>query len=313
MISIFFLKLKMVMNRVSIFIYYKQDFMGIRSLNKYLQRHCMHALENISMSSLSGKTIAVDTSIYLYKFAGEGRLIENIVSMVNIFQQYSIVPIFIFDGKPPAEKNEVLIQRRADKKEAEEEYTALQKNMRDDERKKEDICLAMEILKRKFIRIDKGKIDKVKEIFTSMGVAYCDAPGEADELCAWLTVEKKVWACLSEDMDMFVYGCPRVLRYANFTDHTFVLYTMRTILQELSMTQKEFRQVCILSGTDYNVNKEPRDLYNNMALFKTYKYSRQKIDFYTWIRDKYSTYDMNMLQTIYEMFDLSNRSLMEST
>lgn len=298
---------------VSIITNYKQHFMGIRSLNKYLQRHCVHAIENMSMCSLSGKTIAVDASIYLYKFAGEGKLIENMVRMITIFQHYSIVPIFIFDGKPPAEKNELLLQRRSDKKEAEEEYIALQKNMRDDEKKRKENYIEMEILKRKFVRIDKGKIDNVKNVFTSMGVAYCDAHGEADELCAWLTVEKKVWACLSEDMDMFVYGCPRVLRYANFTDHTFVLYTMRTILQELSMTQKEFRQVCILSGTDYNVNKETGDLYNNMALFKTYKYSRQKIDFYTWIHDKYSTYNMNMLQNIYEMFDLSNRSLMGST
>jgi len=48
------------------------------------------------------------------------------------------------------------------------------------------------------------------------GVSYIDADGEADQLCASLVLKNKVYACLSEDMDLFVYGCPRVLRYLSF-------------------------------------------------------------------------------------------------
>ena len=52
---------------------------------------------------------------------------------------------------------------------------------------------------------------------------------EADELCAKLVV-KKAFACLSEDMDMFVYGCPKVLRYLSLLNETVVVYTQKDML-----------------------------------------------------------------------------------
>jgi 5'-3' exonuclease len=67
------------------------------------------------MSELSGKTIAVDISIYLYKFSTDNSLIENMYLMMSIFRHYKIIPIFIFDGKPPDEKKELLEKRKFDK------------------------------------------------------------------------------------------------------------------------------------------------------------------------------------------------------
>jgi hypothetical protein len=45
--------------------------------------------------------------------------------MLSIFRHYNITPIFIFDGKIPAEKKELLLKRREDKIGAEKEYQAL--------------------------------------------------------------------------------------------------------------------------------------------------------------------------------------------
>ena len=36
--------------------------------------------------------------------------------------------------------------------------------------------------------------------------------GEADELCAKLVIKRYAYACLSEDMDLFVYGCNKIMR-----------------------------------------------------------------------------------------------------
>jgi flap endonuclease-1 len=292
--------------------------MGIRCLNKFLKENCSSSIQSVSLSKLSGKTIVIDASIYLYKYLEEGMLIENMNLMISIFQQYNITPIFVFDGKPPAEKKELLKQRKEEKKLAENEFHNLQIHLdngigagtlHDDE--KQEISKAMNELQKKFIHINKQQIDAVKALFSHHGVAYYDAPGEADEVCALLTVEKKVWACLSEDMDMFVYGCPRVLRYLNLKQHSVVLYTMTHILQDLQMTQKEFRQVCIVSGTDYNTKERSatcQDLYYTISLFKKYKRTRPKIDFYTWLdRQKHDYYDISELQHIYAMFDLSKR------
>jgi 5'-3' exonuclease len=93
--------------------------MGIRNLNKYFKEECKNsdAIKLTHMSQLSSKKIAVDISIYLYKFASEGALIENIYLMLSILRHYNIIPIFVFDGKPPAEKKELLVKRKKDKNE----------------------------------------------------------------------------------------------------------------------------------------------------------------------------------------------------
>ena len=78
--------------------------MGIRNLNRYLRDNCPESIRCINMSDLSGKRIAVDISIYLYKYAADGSLIENIYLMLAVFRHYNVIPIFIFDGKPPTEK-----------------------------------------------------------------------------------------------------------------------------------------------------------------------------------------------------------------
>jgi len=78
--------------------------MGIRYLNKYFREECKNSdsIKIISMNQISGKKIAVDISIYLYKFVSEDTLIENMYSMVYIFRHYNIVPIFVFYGKQHA-------------------------------------------------------------------------------------------------------------------------------------------------------------------------------------------------------------------
>ena len=250
----------------------------------------------------------------MYRYASDDNLIENIYLMLSIFRYYNIIPIFIFDGKPPVEKKELLIKRKEDKKEAEEEYNKLQKilsiNRNMDESEKQDIISNMDMLKRKFVNISKNDIQNVKSLIRAYGATYYDAPGEADELCAMLTIKEKVWACLSEDMDMFVYGCPRVIRYLSLLNHTAVLYEMKGILQELGVTQKELREICIISGTDYNnLNdncKKSPTLYITLKHFKKFHKEKSNISFYDWLlenTDYVENYDL--LIKIYDMFDLN--------
>jgi len=272
----------------------------------------------INITEISGKKIAVDISIYMYRYASDDNLIENIYLMLSVFRYYNIIPIFIFDGKPPAEKKELLLKRREDKKEAEEEYNNIKNTLANnydmDESEKQDLIYNMDVLKKKFVNISKTDIDKVKSLIRAYGATYYDAPGEADELCAMLTVKGKVWACLSEDMDMFVYGCPRVIRYLSLLNHTAVLYDMKCILENLGITQKELREICILSGTDYNnlndYDKNSPTLYTTLKYYKKYHKEKSNLEFYDWLIEKtqyIKNYDL--LIKICSMFDLSENHL----
>jgi len=298
--------------------------MGIRHLNKHLREKCPDSIRVLNIADLEGKRIAIDISIYLYKYEGDNMLLENIYLMLSIFRHHNIIPIFIFDGKPPPEKKELLMKRKEDKQEAKKEYEILQKSLDNnadfDDSEKQEIVATMDQLKKQFININRDKIEQVKELIRAYGATYYDAPGEADELCALLVLKKKVWACLSEDMDLFVYGCPRVLRYFSLMNHSVVLYHMKGILEELSLNQQEFREICILSGTDYNINANTNlsvkggnniNLHNTLKLFNKYKASNSSNSdtFYDWLQTN-SEYisDIDLLKKINTMFDLSTNT-----
>ena len=291
--------------------------MGIKHLNRFLREEAQQCIKFISLAELSGKKIAVDISIYMYKYASEGTLLENMYLMLSTMIHYNIVPVFIFDGKPPPEKKELLQKRKEDKQEAEKEYNKLKTQLENktiDDVEKQEVVNNMDILKKKFIHIGKNEIDSVKRLIRAYGATYYDAPGEADELCALLVIKNKVWACLSEDMDMFVYGCNRVLRYLSLLNKTVVLYDTKDILNSLGITQKELREICVISGTDYNYNENKNDdnskkgssLYKTLAYFKKYHKENSEMGFYKWLKENTDyIQDYENLLNIYNLFELN--------
>jgi 5'-3' exonuclease len=296
--------------------------MGIKYLNRFLRENCPESIGHIKLEELSGKKIAIDISIYLYKYEADNVLLENIYLMLATFRHHDIIPVFIFDGKPPAAKKELLQKRRDDKLTAQNEYDELKDKLdtinTNNSEGAQEIVLAMNLLKKQFVSISRDKINKVKDLIRAYGATYYDAPGEADALCAMLVITKRVWACLSEDMDLFVYGCNRVLRYLSLTNHSAIIYYTKGILRELNMSQKEFKDVCILSGTDYNMktNNLSNNIISIMQLFTEYKNdasidNNNTIGFYTWIINNKPSYlelifDWELLDKISKMFDFSN-------
>ena len=86
--------------------------MGIRGLNQYFKRNASpKSISTIQLSSLKGKTIVIDTSIYLYKFLETGKLFEGLYTFICQCLENGIRPIFIFDGKPPESKTTELMIR----------------------------------------------------------------------------------------------------------------------------------------------------------------------------------------------------------
>ena len=257
--------------------------MGIKYLNKFLLQKCKKSsIRKIHFSELSGKTIVIDTSIYLYKFAAENALLENFYVLISLFRKYDITPVFIFDGRPPIEKRQLLIQRRIEKREAEEKYTELQKKLEligpiDDLLLKE-----LDYLKKQSTVITYDNIQNVKDLITAYGVTYICAQGEADNLCVQIA-NTKAWGCMSDDMDMFLYGCNRVFRNFSLLHHNVMEYNMDAILVDLDMKLVAFREIAVLSGTDYNINMH-MDINKQFGLYKKYKLAEPQITtFYTWI------------------------------
>ena len=142
------------------------------------------------------------------------------------------------------------------------------------------------------------------------GVLYYDAYGEADRVCAYLCKEK-CYGCMSDDMDMFVYGCSVVIRHLSLINETVLVYHMDRILSDLDMPHSLLKQISVLSGTDYNIHDNDVSLFETLKWFK--EYNRKDIDnetdwetgFYYWLR-KNTKYIKNFesLEQIHSLYNM---------
>jgi 5'-3' exonuclease len=248
--------------------------MGVRFLNTLIKRKAPSALKYVSLSQYSGKTIVIDTSIYIHKYLASNSLMESMYFMISQFKYLNITPVFIFDGVAPAEKKGVLNARASVRENALEQYnrldTLLHKSVEPSSSTEvdtsssmncgcecpEQIRRRMQSLKRRFIRISNFELNDLKRLMREFGVEYIESDGESDLLCAYLVKCGFAQVCMSDDMDLFLYGCPVVLRHVNIWHSTGVEYTLDTILRDMAVSLHGFQMVCILSGTDYTSNGE---------------------------------------------------------
>jgi len=287
----------------------------------------------MTLDELSGKVVVVDANIFMYRFIADNALLENMYSMISFFQMHNIVAVFVFDGKPPDEKRKTLNKRKHLKRVAEMQYNKLihetendnhnhnksNNHMSNDGRwvKETETELKLKILRRRFIRVSDADFERVWSLMRSLGVQHIVAPGEADALCAKMVLKRKAYACVSDDTDLLVYGCCRVLRHINLFDQTITMYDMNKILNILGISMKEFRQICVISGTDYNSHLT-HSLRHALQLFKQYKLCAQSAedagsvfapDFYTWLHHNCDNnrirFDYDTTISVHNMFDMT--------
>lgn len=268
--------------------------MGVKNLNRYLRANCTsYSIEKSHLKHYKNKTIVIDASIYLYRFLADDALVENFYLMISLFKTYNITPMFIFDGKPPAEKYESLKRRRDEKYTAKQRYYDLLNMMEKNKMSKlsaefKDIQNELVTLKRKIIKVKDSDIEKVKRVMDLYGVSHFTGLGEADGLCAYFVLSGQADACMSDDTDMFIYNCPYVLRNLSLINHTVIHHTTCKIFDEIKIPHNDFVTIAILNGTDYNNGK-----YNIEELTEYYKeYNVDKktlnnaLQFEEWLKSK---------------------------
>ena len=300
--------------------------MGVKNLNRFLKDNCTKkSIRKVGLNCLQNKIVVIDASIYMYRYLTENALIEHMYLLLSTLLSNNIIPFFIFDGKPPEAKQALLKQRRIEKKEAELKYNnvfndyEINQNVINTEEEKE-ILNELKQLKQQFVRLHSDDIKRVKQLLTAYGVMYYESPNEADEICAYLVKSGKAWACMSDDMDMFIYGCPFVMRNISLLNKTVLLYDTNEILNELCMTPDHFKEIMVLSGTDYNIDSHT-NLDDTIELYSKYKQNiiTDKLDknmsFYSWLVEtsKYIT-NHDELTHICELFNMDNvpKSVLDS-
>lgn len=101
--------------------------MGIKNLKKFLRESYPSLLKQIHISQFRDEKIAVDISsfIYKYKVVFGDRWISSFPSLFCCFKENGVHATFIFDGKPPPEKEGEKQKRKVQKQSIEDNVTTL--------------------------------------------------------------------------------------------------------------------------------------------------------------------------------------------
>ncbi|XP_050351965.1 exonuclease 1 isoform X2 [Nymphalis io] len=227
--------------------------MGITGLIPFLEK----ASRKTNISEFSGSTVAIDTYCWLHKgaFACAEKLVRGedtdvyvkyCLKYVTMLLSKNIKPILVFDGRHLPAKAMTESKRRESRQTSKKRAAELLSLGKIEEarsfiRRSVDITHSMALALIKECR--KRNVDCIV------------APYEADAQLAYLNVNNYAQLVITEDSDLILFGCTKVL-FKMDLDGTGTL--VETAKLPLVMkcpiehyTFDKFRQMCILSGCDY--------------------------------------------------------------
>jgi len=226
----------------------------------------------LSLDDLRGKSLAVDANNYLYQFLAlirtrdgtplkdkNGNITSHLAGLMfrstRLIQDYQMKLVFVFDGKPPIQKEQEIFKRRQQREKALVEYKhALESG---------DLATAWS----KAVmtsRLTKPMVEDAKRLLLLLGIPYVQAPSEAEAQTAYMAKKDEVWAASSKDYDSLLFGAPRLLRYLTIYGREFYpsqgtskplkpeLMELERILMHNGITQQQLIDIAILVGTDFN-------------------------------------------------------------
>jgi flap endonuclease-1 len=237
--------------------------MGVRDLNYLIKRYSTNSIKERTLYDLRNKRIAIDLQLYLYKALIQNKdPVEEIFKQIIHLDRFKIMPVYIFEGRPPKEKMAELHKRAIRKSRSmevihylESVYLKDEPNDLVEDDRKVSILSKINELKKNCLSIDKKLKQTIKHLCMVMGVQYVDNPYmEADKTIGLLYQQKQIDGVISEDNDMLVYGCDHLYRFYKTNSSHILEYNLTEIKKDLNLNDSEFTDLCILCGSDYYKN-----------------------------------------------------------
>jgi 5'-3' exonuclease len=228
----------------------------------------------IHISEFAYDKIAIDTTLYLYKFKAAlgDKWISGFLNLIKCLRINLVHPVFVFDGKAPIEKREEQESRKRDREKLENklddltrdvnvyhETGVISENMSKliPSNTEFDIHIIEEKMSKKsdqVIYVTSADFNTLKDIFAMHTIPFYTAPTEAEKLCSKLCIDGHVKAVLSDDTDVIAYKCPITICKLNSSSGGCYMIKHDELLTAMKLTKDQFLDHCIMCGTDYNKN-----------------------------------------------------------
>lgn len=238
--------------------------MGIRGLTGWIHWTAHHTIiTSPDWSAWSGKRIGIDILGFLYKTkALRQSHIVYLAKLIAACKKYNIIPVPIFDGKPPESKREALRQRSVLRQQSEVKKTQLLTDMDRTSIPVERRAVVDKELRKLEMNTSyftSEERDLAKQFFYACGVVSYNASGEADNVLAYLTKIGELDAVISNDFDLLARGVTTLLVPAGCSvpgdASGWKQYNLHDILDAVEFTYPQFVEMCILMGCDYTVGQ----------------------------------------------------------
>ncbi|KAM0789672.1 Flap endonuclease 1-A [Microbotryomycetes sp. NB124-2] len=235
--------------------------MGIKGLTALIQEHAPHAIKQHDIKSLFGRKVAVDASMSLYQFLiavrqqdGQSLMNEQGETTSHLLGMFyrtirmvenDLKPCFVFDGKAPELKQNILKKRFSRREEAKEDEA---------EAKETGTVEDVDRFNRRQVRVTPQHNDECKKLLTLMGIPWINAPGEAEAQCAELCRGNLVYGAGSEDMDTLTFNSPVLVRHLTFSEARKMpieVISLSDVLEGFKLSMDKFIEMCMLCGCDY--------------------------------------------------------------
>ena len=250
--------------------------MGIKSnYNKFIKQIAGDDIfKQTHLSQFAFKKIAIDTTLYLYKFkaAMGDRWISGFMNLIQCIRNNCVHCVFIFDGKSPIEKQAEQESRKLSRQKLEEDIASLQTDMctyykygyisdnlnklNPNVDKFNPIEVEDLILKKQghVIYVCAQDFEQLQSLMSIMGIPFYTAPTEAEKFCSKLCLDGLVDAVLSDDTDVIAYTCPLSLSKLDMSTGICSCISHIDLITALNLSEQQFTEHCIMCGTDYNKN-----------------------------------------------------------
>ncbi|KAI8915883.1 PIN domain-like protein [Gorgonomyces haynaldii] len=222
--------------------------MGIQGLLPYLKE----IQTQITLDELKGQVIGVDAYVWLHKGAfgcaldlcldnPTTKYVDYCMKQVRFLKSFGIIPYLVFDGDHLPAKKET------DSKRTESKDKKLQ--MAKDYLKAGNAKKAVECFQQCVHVTPRMAYELIKR----ENVKFVVAPYEADAQLAFLQKSGLVNAILTEDSDLLVFGCERVIFKLDKEGKAMEIKTrdLPKVKSLRTWDHERFRHMCILSGCDY--------------------------------------------------------------
>jgi len=225
----------------------------------------------IEMTELEGRTIYMDASNVMYQFLSSirdrftGEPLRdshgNVTSHLSglFYRTAKMLEggmniVYVFDGEPPKFKAKTTEERRRIRREAKEKWK---------EAKEEGDIEKIRKYSQAALKLTPEMVEEAKTLLKTMGVAWLQAPSEAEAQASCLVREGRGWAVGSQDWDSLLFGAPRLAKNLTITGRRKVprkekyinvkpeLIELDSALKNLGISRDQLIILGMLVGTDY--------------------------------------------------------------